>query len=92
MLSFLTKTYANTEANKEIFGGDSCVQNPGCGVISQVYAYVQTQQDVYIKWVQLFAYLLYLKKAKKGTTYIVRIKYYSEKMQRLIPGNLYVSL
>lgn len=49
-------------------------------VLPQVYAYVQTQQAVYIKWVQLFAYLLYLKKAKKGTTYILRIKYYSEKM------------
>lgn len=43
---------ATTKRHKEAFGGDGDVYYLDCGLFSQVLAYVQTHQIVYVKYVQ----------------------------------------
>lgn len=46
MLRILTTK--NRERRHKSFGGDGYVSYLDCGAVSQVYAYVQTHQNVYI--------------------------------------------
>lgn len=62
-------------------------------IVSQVHAYAQTHQHVYVKYMQLFTYRVYLNFKKKNTTFFGQYRIYlgqADPSDSLLGANLAV--